>query len=308
LPADTLIEAGYVGTRARHLAVNADFNQYPLGVLPALFAAAGGQANAPPNLPAANAPYPGFGQTMVGLNNANSQYDSLQASVQHRLQHGLQFGVSYTYSHAYDDGSNRYANAIDTYDVGLNWGPPDWQQNHILGINYVYELPFLRGSRSFASKALGGWEVAGFFAYGSGRPYNIIVPGDVAVVGDNFNQNAERVSGCDPNNGPHSRTQWFTQTCFTTPAANTFGNAGRNSVWGPSSWNLDFALYKNGTITDRLKYQFRTEFFNVFNHPSFNCGGCVDGSQNNALGDSSFGVPTNANDPREIQFALRLTF
>jgi len=307
-PAETLIEAGYVGTRARHLAVNADFNQYRLGVLPSLFAAAGGQANAPPNLPAANAPYPGFGQTMVGLNNATSQYDSLQVSAQRRLQHGLQFGVSYTYSHAYDEGSNRYANAIDTYDVGLNWGPPDWQQNHILGINYVYELPFLRTSHSFAGKALGGWEVAGFFAYGSGRPYNVIVPSDAAEVGDNFNQNAELVSGCDPNKGPHSRTQWFTQNCFTTPTGGTFGNAGRNSVWGPSSWNLDFALYKNGPITDRLKYQFRTEFFNVFNHPSFNCGSCVDGSQNNALGDSSFGVPTGANDPREIQFALRLTF
>jgi len=199
------------------------------------------------------------------------------------------------------------ANAIDTYDVGLNWGPADWQQNHILGINYVYELPFLRTSHSFAGKA---WEAgkSPVLCLRQRSPLQHNRSQRYRCVGDNFNQNAELISGCDPNKGPHSRTQWFTQNCFTTPTGGTFGNSGRNSVWGPRSWNLDFALYKNGGITDRLKYQFRTEFFNVFNHPSFNCGGCVDGSQNNALGDSSFGVPTGANDPREIQFALRLTF
>ena len=307
-PGDTLLEAGYVGTRARHLAVNADFNQYRLGVLPALIAANGGQANAPPNLAAANAPFPGFGQTMVGLNNANSQYDSLQVSAQQRLHHGLQFGVSYTYSHAYDDGSNRYANAVDTYNVGLNWGPPDWQRNNILGINYVYDLPFLRNAHSLAGKVLGGWEIAGFVSYASGHPYNIISGSDVAVVGDNFNQNTDRISGCNPNSGPHSRTQWFDSHCFQSPASGTFGNAGRNSVWGPGAGNWDFALYKNGPITERFRYQFRAEFFNILNHPSFNCDSCVDHSNNNTLGDTSFGQLTGANDPREIQLALRLMF
>jgi Carboxypeptidase regulatory-like domain len=307
-PGQTLIEAGYVGTRARHLAVNADFNQYRLGVLPALISANGGQANAPPNLAAANAPFPGFGQTMVGLNNANSQYDSLQASAQRRLHHDLQFGVSYTYSHAYDDGSNRYANAVDTYNVGLNWGPPDWQRNSILGINYVYDLPFLRKSHSLQGKIFGGWEIAGFVSYASGHPYNIISGSDVAVVGDNFNQNADRISGCDPNSGPHTRTQWFDAHCFQSPATGTFGNAGRNTVWGPGAGNWDFSLYKNGPITERFRYQFRAEFFNVLNHPSFNCDACIDHSNNNTLGDSSFGQLTGVNDPREVQLALRLMF
>jgi len=308
LPGDTLVEAGYVGTRARHLAVNADFNQYRLGVLPGLIAANGGPTNAPANLAAANAPYPGFGQTMVGLNNANSRYDSLQVSAQRRLHHGLQFGVSYTYSHAYDDGSNRYANAVDTYNVGLNWGPPDWQRNNILGINYVYDLPFLTKSHSLSGKLLGGWEIAGFVSYASGHPYNIVSGSDVAVVGDNFNQNANRISGCNPNSGPHSRTQWFDTHCFLTPFSGTFGNAGRNSTWGPGGGNWDFALYKNGAVTERLRYQFRTEFFNVLNHPSFNCDGCIDHGNSNTLGDSSFGQPTGTNDPREIQLALRFMF
>ena len=79
-------------------------------------------------------------------------------------------------------------------------------------------------------------------------------------------------------------------------------------MWGPGSTNLDFALYKNGPITERLHYQFRAEFFNVLNHPTFNCDSCIDGTNNNALGDGGFGVITSANDPREIQFALRLMF
>ena len=137
---------------------------------------------------------------------------------------------------------------------------------------------------------------------------SIVSGSDVAVVGDNFNQNANRISGCNPNSGPHSRTQWFDTHCFLTPFSGTFGNAGRNSTWGPGGGNWDFALYKNGAVTERLRYQFRTEFFNVLNHPSFNCDGCIDHGNSNTLGDSSFGQPTGTNDPREIQLALRFMF
>jgi len=190
----------------------------------------------------------------------------------------------------------------------LNWGAPDWQKNNILGINYVYDLPFLTKTHSLAGKLLGGWEIAGFVSYASGHPYNIVSGSDVAVVGDNFNQNADRISGCNPNSGPHSRTRWFDAHCFQTPASGTFGNAGRNSTWGPGGGNWDFALYKNGHITERFRYQFRAEFFNVLNHPSFNCDSCIDHGNNNTLGDSSFGQPTGTNDPREIQLALRFMF
>ena len=236
---------------------------------------------------------------MVGLNNA---------SAQHRFHKGLQFGVSYTYSHAYDYGSNRYANAVNTYNLAFNYGPPDWQRNHLLGINYVYELPFLRTSRSVAGKVFGGWELAGFVTHASGHPYNIISGNDVAQVGDNFNQNAQLVPSCNPNSGPHTLSQWFDTSCFTAPPSGSFGDAGRNSVWGPGSSNWDFAMYKNGPITEKLRYQFRAEFFNFLNHPTFNCDNCIDNSNNNTLGDSSFGVVTGASDPRQIQFALRLMF
>jgi hypothetical protein len=98
--------------------------------------------------------------------------------------------------------------------------------------------------------------------------------------------------------------QWFKTSCFTLPAPGTFGNAGRNRVWGPGSKNWDFALYKNGPVTEKLHYQFRAEFFNVLNHPTFSGGGAID----TGVTDSNFGQVTSATDPRQIQFGLKLLF
>ena len=300
LPTDTLLEVGYVGTRGRHIALNYDLNQFPLGVLPALEASFPSDPSG--DVAAAFAPYPGFGRLIAGLNNTNSQYDSLQVSAQHRMNRGLQFGVSYTYSKSHDFGSDRYATAVDTYDLKYNYGPPDWQRNHMFTANFVYDLPLLRNVTSFAGKALGGWELAGVLALASGRPFNITADTDAAIVGNNFSQNASLVSGCDPNSGPRSIDQWFKTSCFVAPTAGTFGNAGRNSVWGPPVKNFDLAFYKNGPIyAEKLRYQFRAEFFNVLNHPSFS-------DLSHGISSGSFGTVTAANDPREIQFALRLMF
>ena len=300
LPSETLLEVGYVGTRGRHLALNYDLNQFPLGVLPTLEARFPSDPSG--NVAAAFAPYPGFGRLIAGLNNTTSQYDSLQISAQHRGNKGLQFGVSYTYSKAHDFGSNRYATAVDTYDLRYNSGPPDWQRNHLFTANFVYELPWLRHTTSFAGKALGGWELAGVLALASGSPFNITADTDAAIVGNDFSQNASLVSGCDPNSGPRTINQWFKTACFVAPTDGMFGNAGRNSVWGPPTKNFDLAVYKNGPIYDeKLRYQFRAEFFNVLNHPSFN-------NLSAGISSGSFGTITGANDPREIQFALRLLF
>ena len=149
---------------------------------------------------------------------------------------------------------------------------------------------------------MGGWELAGVLAQASGSPFNITADTDAAIVGNDFSQNASLVSGCDPNSGPRTVDQWFKTACFVAPAAGMFGNAGRNSVWGPPTKNFDLAVYKNGPIyNEKLRYQFRAEFFNVLNHPSFN-------NLSAGISSGSFGTITGANDPREIQVALRLLF
>jgi len=292
LPQNTLLEVAYVGTRANHLVVNSDLNQLRVGTT---------FANPGVAIPAL-APYSGIGGATVGLNDSNSKYDSLQVSVQRRLTKGLQYGVAYTYSHSYDYGSDLYANAVNTYDLSYNYGRSNFDLRNNLIFNYVYDLPFFKGQNNLAGAVLGGWELAGVLAFQSGFPTTITnAIGDEAGVGSDFGQTANLVSGCDPNSGPRTVEQFFKTSCFTEATRGTFGTSQRNIVAKPGTRNWDFALYKNGPITERFRYQFRAEFFNFLNHPSFN-------SVSTQLGTGNFGQITGANDPREIQFGLKLNF
>jgi hypothetical protein len=295
LPQDTLIEVAYVGTRGRHMVVNDDLNQLQEGTLD-LPQNAGVQ-------PAALFPYPGLGGLTTAQMYTNSKYDALQVSVQRRLSKGLQFGVAYTYSNTFDYGSDLYANAIDTYNVAYNFGPANYGRRNNLIINYVYQLPFFKGQAGPTAAILGGWQLSGVLAFTSGVPYSILnSTGDLAGVNSDFGQTGNRLQGCSANNAPRSVAEYFNTSCFVNADPGTFGNAGRNSVWGPGNKNWDFALFKNGKIVERLSYQFRAEFFNFLNHPSFGCGGCLS----NTIGAGNFGQITAANDPREIQFGLKL--
>jgi carboxypeptidase family protein len=301
LPQDTLVEVGYVGTRARHLQLNSDLNQLRQGQLAAGEAACPTACTDSTLIPYL-APYPGLGGLTTALNQASSKYDSLQISAQRRLFKGLQYGLAYTYSNTFDFGSSLYSNSINTYDLKYSFGPADWGRRNILIANYVYQLPFFKQGNALTTRVLGGWELSGVIAFESGTPVTVSPSfGDPAHIGEDFGQYANRLSGCNPNSAPRSVTEWFNTACFADPAVGTFGTGGRNSVWGPGVRNWDFALYKNGKITERFNYQFRAEFFNVLNHPSFN-------SISTGVGSGNFGQITGAGDPRQIQFGLKVHF
>ena len=101
--------------------------------------------------------------------------------------------------------------------------------------------------------------------------------------------------------GPKTLTQWFNTAAFALPPIGTFGNAGNGIIRGPGINNWDFALYKNIPIRESLSAQFRAQFFNVFNHPSFS-------GVDTGFGSPSFGQITSARDPRIIQFGMELQF
>ena len=126
--------------------------------------------------------------------------------------------------------------------------------------------------------------------------------GDIANVGGG-SQRAQNIG--DPNSGfTQSVQEWFNTAAFTLPARYTFGNEGRNNLTGPPFKNLDFITYKDFLFTERIRLQFRAEFFNIFNHPSF-------GLPDNTVTDANFGVITSTALPdshREIQLALKLIF
>jgi hypothetical protein len=117
------------------------------------------------------------------------------------------------------------------------------------------------------------------------------------------NDQADVISKPSLSSGPLGQrvNKWFTTEAFKTAATGTFGNVGRNILTGPPTFNLDFSIQRLFTIKERMKLQFRAEFFNGLNHTLLN-------NPNTTVTSSNFGRITSARDPRILQMALKLTF
>jgi hypothetical protein len=298
---NTLVSVGYVGNRGRHFPINADLNQPAIGTFTS-------PANAGINQDVLR-PYPGIGGAMTVLQEANSKYDSLQVSVQRRLTRGLQYNVAYTYSKAFDMADSIYSVATDTYNPKYNWQLAGFNQTHNLIFTWIYELPFLRQANTRLGKAVGGWMISGDAAFVSGFQKSVDAGGEPlgnGVTSIGGSEYAGVTANCNYR-GNRSFTKFFNTACFYQPGplaptySTLYGTAAPDAIEGPGIDNVDFAFLKNGPITERVKYQFRAEFFNGFNHPSFNA---ID----TTVTDSTFGRVTGAITPRNIQFALKLTF
>lgn len=295
LPFAAVVSANYVGSVDRHLFIQPTANT-------ALYPA--------PGPIAARQPFPQYGGTFsFDENVGNSSYNAFQLKVQKNLSAGLNFLLSYTWSKVLDIQSEGQSGSIQNiYNYRADWGPADFNRTQMFVFSGNYALPVGKGkshlanANGLATNVLGNWNVGWILTLNSGQPYRILAGGDIANVGGG-SQRAQVVG--DPNSGfKQSVSEWFNTSAFTLPAPYTFGNEGRNNMTGPPFKNLDFITYKDFLFTERLRLQFRAEFFNIFNHPSF-------GLPDNTVSDSNFGVITTTALPdsnREIQFALKLMF
>jgi hypothetical protein len=290
-----VLNLDYVGSVGRHLFIqptaNTALTPAPGAVLP-------------------REPYPAYGGSFAFDENVgNSSYNALQVKLQKMMSFGLNFMASYTWSKSLDIQSEGQSGSIETiYDLRRDWGPSDFNRTQIFVLNTIYQLPFgtgkahLANANGFVRNLFGNWNVAAIVTLDSGQPFSIQSGGDPANVGGG-SQRAEVVG--NPTAGFSQGVQaWFNTAAFSLPAPYTFGNEGRNNMTGPPFKNVDFSAYKDFLLTERVRLQFRSEFFNVFNHPSF-------GLPDNTVTDASFGVITSTANPnanREIQFALKLMF
>ncbi len=253
-------------------------------------------------------PFPAYGGAFsFDENVGNSSYNALQVKLQKALSSGLAFLASYTWSKSLDIQSEGQSGSIETiYNLSREWGPSDFNRSQLFVFSANYQLPFGSGKKylttgnRFTRAAFGNWNLGGILTLDSGQPYDIVAGGDIANVGGG-SQRAQVVG--NPNSGfTQSRLEWFNVNAFALPAIYTFGNEGRNNLTGPPLKNLDFITYKNFPFTERMSLQFRAEFFNIFNHTNF-------GLPDTNVQDSAFGtINGTASAPREIQFALKLSF
>lgn len=262
-------------------------------------------------------------------NDANSLYNALQVKVEKRFSHGLQFLSHYTFARAYKYDGNYYA-----IDKKIAWGPDDQSRNHVWVSNIVYELPFGRGKR-FAGKSgkaadliIGGWEVTNTFNWSSGLPWTpsfgeCSAEEDVGVCRPNKGSGSFHLGAGKFDSTTHQQVYFTpvpnitsTPGPFADPGTGKLGNYGVNSLRGPRSFTSDAAIFKNFSLTERVKLQFRTDIYNLFNHPvlGFNgnqsgTGQCIDCSGNGLITDiEADSSPASTTGMRQLEFALRLSF
>jgi len=252
-------------------------------------------------------PFPQFqGVTYAQYPIGNSTYHSMQLKVNKRFSSSGILTAAYTLSKTITDTESSTSwlevggqggGYYDNYNRRLDKAIANFDSTHRLILSYNYELPIGKGKAVFGGakgatgKVISGWQINGLTTLQSGYP---VVPGRAMVIGD-------------PNatTGVTDRLyRWFNTAAFAPVPSYTWGTAPRTLPNTRSSRlvNFDFSLFKNTAITERINLQFRSEFFNIFNHPFF------------ARPDSSFGNPTYGtvnyvlNNPRQIQFGLKLVF
>lgn len=325
---DTVLAVGYAGSHQIHQGMNVDFNQVPIPDLLSVYQYenSGGSSGINPDTVRR---YLGFSDIFINSRQGVSRYNSLQTSLNRRLVRGLQVQLSYTWSHLISNTLNAdtegragpVQNALDV-PAEKSFGRQDQPQT--LSIDAVWEMPwFNKSGNAFLKNGLGGWQLNGIYAVRSGLPQTVCLDHDVVGLasGGQVCERPNVVSNPNLNSSQRSVTEFFNTNAFQLQAPGTFGNSGRNNIRGPGLNNFDLSLFKDfllphikglgGTESPRL--QFRTEFFNAFNHTQFESIDTtfvpvqdVAGSPNSS--SSAFGSVSGARAPREIQFALKLIF
>jgi hypothetical protein len=236
-----------------------------------------------------------------------ANYESFQAEFDQRFSGGLFFITSFTWSRNINIGCASFWEACsiqNPYDLNAERGPSPLDVPLVFTFSPGYQLPFGKGkphlNQGPASWLLGNWQVNGIFSARSGTVFTPTINFDNANVGGGVSERPNVVGS--PSLSHPTIQEWFNINAFAFPPAYTYGDAGRDSLRGPGFWNVDFSLFRNFDIVERLHLQFRAEFFNVFNHANFS-------NPSATLGNPNFGVITStANNPRTIQGALKLSF
>ncbi|MGB2678787.1 MAG: TonB-dependent receptor [Candidatus Acidiferrum sp.] len=279
-----VIQVGYVGSEGHKLLNFLDINQPSQAQITAADLGCGciNDDSVPRRLTGNNISYIYWEQSA-----ANSNYNALQTTLRIDNWHGLTTGLSYTWSHSIDtasDGEDYVPNAAqptDSTNPAGNRGNSNFDIRNRLSWNFMYAFPNRKGS---LEKLTNGWGLNGILTVQSGNPFHMILGADdydgsatyfskpdvVGPITYNYSNPAQFLDlssfmvPCTP------LPTGFDGTAFTcTPGTRHFGNEGRNSLVGPAFRQMDFSIFKDTHLTERLKMELRFEAYNILNHPNF---------------------------------------
>ena len=246
-------------------------------------------------------PYQPFGNINNYESGANSFLSQAQFGVVRRISAGLSFQAEYQFNKSLTEQPFGIAAPTNPFYARLDWGNADFIRTHYVIINFTCDLPFGKGRHYSLSGvkdiAFGGWQVAGISSLGTGQPFSVTF--NSTVVG----WPSSRADIVGNPNGAGTISQWFNPAAYAVPAPFTYGNAARNSLFGPGIINWDQAMYKKFAITERIGLEFRAEFFNIMNHANFDVP-----AANISVPAQVGKITSTTSVPRAIQFGMRLTF
>lgn len=294
LPGQLLASAGYVGTRGTNWEVWIDRNAPDFGA-PVAGLDFDPRLNAGYNSNLLR-PFQGYSGITWFSSGLDSIYHSLQTSFQRRFTSGLALQGIYTWSKVLGEAQTRRDMRVQN---PRNWkadrGISDYDRTHVFGLNYIYDIPFLKNRRDILGQAFGNWQVSGIFSLQSGLA---LTPG--LSVSDAGLASRPDATGVSPA-GAKTKESWFNTAAFAKPAPGKYGNVGVGILRGPAFFIWDSSVSKQFPLTEKLKLSFAAEFFNFLNHT--NWSGVSTG-----LGGGTYGRITSARDPRKVQLSLRMSF
>ena len=336
---DTSIEAGYAGLRGVHLPQGGlNLNQ----INPAYLSLGSQLKSLVPNpfygtvqfgalsqptvqLGQLLLPYPQYTSlTDPGGYVGDSTYHSLQVKAEKRFKSGGTVLGAYTYSKILanvetltswlETQAGGVSGVQNIYNFSAEKSLSNFDSRQRLVVSYVYDLPFgkgkalLSGVHGFADKAITGWGINGVSTFQKGFPLGLTASPNTTGLNTGLRPNVASGCGKITSGSAQARlSQWFNTSCFSVPAAYTFGSESRTDpvIRGPGINNFDFALFKRTSISERFNLEFRAEAFNLFNRVWFGPPNTVaTTAANNTFGQ----ITTQLNQPRLLQLALRLRY
>ena len=338
------MELGYVGTKGTRLRSTYDDAQAilatPSNPLTLPFACNGGAGTCTIiDSTAANSP---ARSRYLGINpadfedfaaNSDSHYSALQATLAHHFSHGLYFQSAYTYAKSIDNVSTASVAFVtrvnNQIDPRASRGLSDFDRRHRFSGSAVYQLPFFSSSHGVTRAALSGWEASPVVILQSGTPFSVWDPAGGGAFNlaspsstASFASPAFSCANAASRGSVTSRVaNWVDPAAFSpnptapvgtpgTSEGTLYGDTPRNCVIGPHQINMDLTMAKTFKFTENQGLNFRADFFNLFNHPSFanpnvfNGGGAVGSS----AGTGAAPITSVIGTPRLIQFSLKYSF
>ncbi len=311
----TPITIGYIGSHSYHQILSEDMNE------PIPSYTSTGQPYYPSGATDANS---ALANSTSWVSNGVGLYNALQVDVRRNFASGFQIRGNYTYSKNLDDGSawntsvsgNTPAYVEFPLDPKLDWGPAATDVRQQGSVNGSWLLPFgpnhhfLAGASRPTRIAASGWTLSGILTTQTGFPFSPQLGYNPTGNGDT--RNPVRPDWNPAFKGdlyPRAPAEYFNPNAFLPPVTGTYGNVSRDSLEGPGLTEFDFSTLKDTQLTERLRLQFRAEFFNILNHTNFlTPNEVVYSSATSGISPTAGVVTATSTNSRQIQFGARLLF